>query len=76
MPPSSVVANNSRIPLFVFGHDGSPGLRADRLHRAPIRRICYWVVDVVVCCVVVTTADEGCVVVFVTLSDATPLLLR
>ncbi len=46
----------------------------DRAHRAPVRQICYWVLDVVVCCVVVTTAGDGCVVVLVTLSDATPLL--
>jgi hypothetical protein len=31
---------------------------------------------VVVCRVVVTTSGDGCVVFFVTLSDATPLLLR
>jgi hypothetical protein len=89
VPPSSAAVNNSRIGVFVlvmgvllvwgriwwFGV-GSGGLGSDLAHGAPIRQSCYCVfVVVVVCCVVVTGAGSGYVVVFVTLSAATPLLV-
>ena len=56
---------------------GSPAIRLARRRAgsgAPART-CYWVTDVVVFRVVVTATGGGYVVVFVTLSDATPLVL-
>ncbi len=52
----------------------SPAARIHARAEKP-RAIAYRVTLVVVCSRVVTTAGGGTVVVFVTLSDATPLLL-
>ena len=77
--PRRVAANTSRMLGFVLvtirlPDQGKSGSISGTNWPYPIRRPCYWVIVVLVSRVVVTATGAGYVVVFETLSDATPLL--